>query len=97
MAAPDGGCLFVLFFTRRLQGQARTAPRRRSAAALATQLGTAALERPFPLLQLLLGDILLDAVALLDPADQLVALAVDISQIVVGELGPLLLGLALHL
>ena len=40
--------------------------------------------------------VLLDAVALLDPALQLLALAADGRQVVVGELAPLLLHFAFH-
>src|SRR5690349_8698195 len=50
-----------------------------------------------PLLQLLLGFILADAVRVLDLADQLVAITGDAVQVVVGELAPLLLHFSLHL
>src|SRR5579885_903172 len=52
---------------------------------------------PLPVPQLPLRVLLLNAVALLDAPDQLVALAVDESEIIVSELAPLLLHLALHL
>ena len=47
-----------------------------------------------PSLDLLLGLVLGDAVALLDAADQLVLLAVDHAKIVIGEFSPLFLHLA---
>src|SRR6185295_15473979 len=50
-----------------------------------------------PLLQLLLGLVLADAVRVLDLANQLVAITGDAVQVVVGELAPLLLHFALHL
>src|SRR6185436_18088115 len=50
-----------------------------------------------PLLQLLLGLVLADAVRVLDLANQLVAITGDPVQVVVGELAPLLLHFALHL
>src|SRR6185369_12681382 len=50
-----------------------------------------------PRLQLLLGLVLADAVRALDLADQLVAVAGDPVQVVVGELAPLLLHFALRL
>src|SRR5437763_7857496 len=49
------------------------------------------------LVQLLLGPFLLVAVALLELAGQLVALAVDGRQVAVGQLAPLLLDLAREL
>src|SRR5262245_31579255 len=49
------------------------------------------------LVQLLLGFVLGDAVLLLDPSGQLLAAAGDDVELVVGELAPLLLGLALQL
>jgi hypothetical protein len=49
------------------------------------------------LLHLLFGFFLLDAVALLDTPDELVALAFDTGQIVIGQLAPLFLDLALEL
>src|SRR5688572_9136273 len=51
----------------------------------------------FPVLDLALGLGLRDAVLLLDLADQLFALAVDLIEIVVGKLAPLLLDLAFEL
>src|SRR5262249_25437676 len=57
----------------------------------------AALQRALPFLQLPLGGVLLDAVALLDAPEQLFAFAIHIGQVVIGELRPLLLRLALHL
>src|SRR5439155_10915017 len=50
-----------------------------------------------PVLRLPVGFLAGDAVALLHLADELVLLAADDVQIVVGELAPLLLGLALQL
>src|SRR4051812_48075009 len=50
-----------------------------------------------PVLHLLLGLVLADAVGVLDLADQLVALAGDPVELVVADLAPLLLDLALHL
>src|SRR6185436_13868079 len=51
----------------------------------------------FPVGDLALGLVLADAVGVLDLADQLVALARDAVEVVVGELAPLLLRLALQL
>src|SRR5437762_13601825 len=51
----------------------------------------------FPFVQLLLGLVLADAVRVLDLADQLVALAGDLVQVLVGKLAPLLLHFALRL
>src|SRR4026209_2728539 len=51
----------------------------------------------FPILHLLLGLVLADAVRVLDLADELVALAGDAVDVVVGELAPLLFHFALHL
>src|SRR5436190_74605 len=50
-----------------------------------------------PIVDLLLGLVLADTVGILDLADQLVALAGDLVEVVVGELAPLLLHFALHL
>src|SRR4051812_977362 len=50
----------------------------------------------FPVVHLLLGFVLADAVGLLDAAEQLVALAGDAVEVVVGQLAPLLLHFALR-
>src|SRR5688572_2732404 len=55
------------------------------------------LQPGLPVLDLLLGFVLLHAVALLDLAHELVAMAGHLVEFVVGELAPLLLDLALHL
>src|SRR5690242_13620190 len=49
---------------------------------------------PFEFGDLALGLVARDAVALLDLADELVALPLDLRPVAVGELAPLLLGLA---
>src|SRR6185503_6701855 len=59
--------------------------------------GFMALDAGFPVFDLALGFVLLDAVALLDLAHQLVAMAAHLIELVVGELAPLLLQLARHL
>src|SRR6185295_15351665 len=59
--------------------------------------GFMTLDAGFPVLDLALGFVLLDAVALLDLADQLVAMAAHLVELVVGELAPLFLQLARHL
>src|SRR5258708_9662690 len=51
----------------------------------------------FPFLELLLGLVLADAVGVLDLADQLVALAGDLVELIVGQLAPLLFHFALRL
>src|SRR5262249_51161569 len=55
------------------------------------------LYRSLPILDLLLRLVLRDAVALLDAPEKLVAMAVDVGQVVICQLAPLLLHLALEL
>jgi hypothetical protein len=69
-------------------------PRRRPSA---TPICVSVAERIEPIVDVLLGLILGQAVALLQLAFELLALAVDDSEVVIGELAPLLLDLARHL
>ena len=80
---------------------ARHAGRRRASesrgAKTAVKLARGLLQPGLPIAHLLVGFVAADAIALLDAADQLVALAADAIELVVGQLALLLLGLALEL
>jgi hypothetical protein len=56
-----------------------------------------ALEPGLPLLDLALGLVALNAVAFLHATDQLLALALHLVEVIIGELAPLFAGLALEL
>jgi hypothetical protein len=56
-----------------------------------------ALEPGLPLLDLALGFVALNAVAFLHATDQLLALALHLVEVIIGELAPLFAGLALEL
>src|SRR6185503_2856184 len=80
-----------------LWGQITCLRRAQARAAWRGTTGQRLLQPRFPVTHLLVGFILGDAVVLLDAADQLVALAGDAIELVVGDLAPLLLGFALEL
>jgi hypothetical protein len=51
----------------------------------------------FPVPDLPIGLVTVDAISLLNPADEFVALAIDLRQRIIGKLAPLLLDLPAHL
>src|SRR5262245_49121190 len=68
-----------------------------AASSLRRPLFARSVERSGPVVDLAAGLVLADAVVLLHVPDQLVALARDAIDVIVGQLAPLLLGLALEL
>src|SRR5690348_8741884 len=70
----------------------RQSPKRSSARLALAGLAFRSAVLPAPFLDFLLGLFLGDSVALHDLADQLVAAAVDLAEVIIGQLAPSLLG-----